>query len=569
MLKDVQDLKRHLHRLEGKAYPAYKDLARRYRFPGFDLIIDHIQGDPYAAPSRMRARVPLDRAGFDRRCWSGEARELGVCSYLARLFAREAAKRSSSRGTGKSGQIFNDRPGQEVLSTTAVLIIDGCLEARFFVGLPAAGRRILGRQAADILCMDLPRIVEACLFAENLDEEEIEVHADCNEDADALRKQLPDSGLAGFVADGAVLPRRSGIDQRPLVDNAIPFRSPESLRVEFDLPHAGPTTGMGIPVGVTLIVGGGFHGKSTLLNALERGVYNHLPGDGRERVVADATAVKIRAEDGRSVAGVDISPFINRLPQGIDTAFFSTQNASGSTSQAANILEALEAGTKVLLLDEDTSATNFMIRDQRMQELIAKDDEPITPFLDKVRQLWEDHGVSTILVMGGSGDYFEAADTVIAMRDFQPHDVTDQAREIAARHRSERLREGGPGFGAITPRAPLGRSLDPRKGKREESVKSRGVKTVLFGREELDLTAVEQIVHPGQLRAVAAALLRVRSLADGSLQTAEILDLVEEEIRDGGLDVLSDRTLPDLAGFRRIELAAALNRLRTLKVTGR
>ena len=153
----------------------------------------------------------------------------------------------------------------------------------------------------------------------------------------------------------------------------------------------------GFPQGITLIVGGGFHGKSTLLNALEAGVYNHKPNDGRELVITDPDVVKIRAEDGRSVSGVDISPFINNLPFGQETTQFSTENASGSTSQAANIMEALECEELLrMLVDEDTAATNFMIRDQRMQQLIAKDKEPITPFIDRVRQLYNEHNVSTI-----------------------------------------------------------------------------------------------------------------------------------------------------------------------------
>ena len=160
---------------------------------------------------------------------------------------------------------------------------------------------------------------------------------------------------------------------------------------------------------------------------MELGIYSHIPGDGREYVATDPKAVKIRAEDGRFVEKVNISPFIKSLPLLRDTLRFSTDNASGSTSQAANIMEALEMGARVLLIDEDTSATNFMIRDRRMQELVQKAHEPITPFIDKVRQLYQDQRVSTILVMGGSGDYFEAADTVIWMNNYRPFAVTRES----------------------------------------------------------------------------------------------------------------------------------------------
>jgi predicted ABC-class ATPase len=324
---------------------------------------------------------------------------------------------------------------------------------------------------------------------------------------------------------------------------------------------------MGIPRGVTLIVGGGYHGKSTLLAAIERGVYNHIPGDGREFVVTDAAAVKVRAEDGRRIAGVDISPFIANLPFGIDTRSFTTDNASGSTSQAANIIEALEAGARVLLVDEDTAATNFMIRDHRMQELIAKEHEPITPFIDKVRLLYQDYGVSTILVMGGSGDYFDVADTVIAMENYRPWDATERAKEIARKYAAERRPEGGERFGSITPRIPLPDSLDPSKGRREVSLKARGLKTILFGREEIDLSAVEQLVDDSQVRAIAQALYYAREkYMDGRRTMKEILDAVMRDIDEQGLDVLDPRRMGDYARFRRFELAAALNRLRTLRV---
>jgi predicted ABC-class ATPase len=324
---------------------------------------------------------------------------------------------------------------------------------------------------------------------------------------------------------------------------------------------------MGIPAGITLIVGGGYHGKSTLLRALELGVYNHIPGDGREFVVTHLDAVKIRAEDGRSIAGVNISPFINQLPQGRSTTHFSTPNASGSTSQAANIIEALEAGATVLLIDEDTAATNFMIRDRRMQQLIAKEKEPITPFIDKVRQLYSDYGVSTILVMGGSGDYFEVANTVIAMENFQPQDLTAQAKKIAREHRNERLAEGGDTFGSLMPRIPIPDSIDPSRGHRAVKLKVTEVDEVVFGTEDIDLAAVEQIVEPSQLRAIAAALVYAKEhYIDRARSLREILERVMADIQTQGLDILTDFPQGDLTAFRRFELAAALNRLRTLKV---
>jgi predicted ABC-class ATPase len=564
------DLRHILNRIDGKGYPAYKDIRGKYEFPGFTLLVDHVQGDPFATPSRLRVRVPQKAAGYPPDTFNKRVRRMALADFLTRAFDAACSQVSGRRGSGKSGRIAIDRPGQQVLERTSVVVDEESVEARFVVGLPATGRRVLGRQAAVMLCEDLPHIVESALHFSANNRAALYRHIKSVQDADWLRSQLAANGLVAFVADGAVLPRRSGVDDRTLCEGAIPFQSPASLRVEFHLPNAGPVSGMGIPTGVTLIVGGGYHGKSTLLNALERGVYNHIPGDGRELVVTDEGAVKIRAEDGRAVTGVDISPFIGALPNGADTHRFATTNASGSTSQAANIIEALEAGARVLLVDEDTAATNFMIRDHRMQELIAKEREPITPFIDKVRQLHDEYGVSTILVMGGSGDYFDVADAVIAMDGYVPHDVTDQARAIAQKYRAERYQEGGDRFGEVTPRVPLAESLDPSKGRREVKISARGVKTILFGTSEIDLTAVEGLVDPSQLNAIGQALYFARQhYMDGHRTLPEILDAVMADIERGGLDVLDRRSVGDLARFRRYELAAALNRLRTLRVSGR
>jgi predicted ABC-class ATPase len=338
------------------------------------------------------------------------------------------------------------------------------------------------------------------------------------------------------------------------------------------LPNRGKISGMGIPEGVTLIVGGGYHGKSTLLNALSLGVYNHIPGDGRELVVSHPKVVKIRAEDGRRIEKVNISPFISNLPFGRDTDAFSTEDASGSTSQAANIIESVEIGGQVLLIDEDTSATNFMIRDHRMQELVAKKKEPITPFIDKVRQLHRELGLSTILVIGGSGDYFDVADLVICMEEYLPRDATEQARGIAARYRAERRAEGGKSFGRISDRRPLGGSLDPRRGGKSVKIGARGMQAIQFGLQNIDLSAVEQLVDVSQTRAIGDAVYFASRYMDGNRTLKEIVHLVMAEVNRKGLDVLSpfssvgSPAFGDYAWFREIELAAALNRLRTLEV---
>ena len=556
-----------LRRLDGKNYKAYRDIKGSYDFPNFTLIIEHVQGDPFASASKVIVKIPQLIANFPPQFYNSPCREIALRDYLTRQFDKWAKKISLDRGTGKSGLISIAHVGQEVLQRNSVLIDEQFVEVRFLVGLPARGRSILGYQAVAILCEDIPEIVYRSLQYKYLNSKKIEEQVQVVEDANYIRQQLKPRGLVAFVANGSILPRRSGVDTRPLLENAIPFQSPPSLEVEFDCPNMGKIKGIGITEGITLIVGGGYHGKSTLLQAMELGVYNHLPSDGREFVVTNPSAVKIRAEDGRSITGVDISPFINHLPQNRCTNNFSTTNASGSTSQAANIVEALEAGSNLLLVDEDTTATNFMIRDRRMQQLISQEKEPITPFIDKIRQLYSQYGVSTILVMGGSGDYFDVADTVIAMDNFQPYDVTDKAKAIAQEFASQRSVEGGHQFGKITPRIPLTESIDPSRGRKQVKFKVRNVDEVVLGREDIELDAVEQIVDSGQLKAIASAIVYAkRKYMNNQRTLAEILDSVIEDIAVKGLDILTDFPQGDLALFRRFELAAAINRIRSLEV---
>jgi predicted ABC-class ATPase len=569
----AQELYRQLLQLDQRGYKSYKQIQGSYAFPDFTLIIDHVQGDPFAAPSRLRVQVPQrsSRGGkaaeFPPDLYRSRSREIGLRDYLNRQFEQVAGMVRERRGSGNSGLIAIAHPGQQVLERTAVFVSDETVEARFVVGLPARGRQILGREAAALLCEDLPQIVHQALWYSSLNGAELEHHIETVEDADWLRQQLAARGLVAFVPDGAILPRQSGVNDQPLRQDAIAFKAPDSLRVEFDRPNQGVIAGMGIPTGVTLIVGGGYHGKSTLLRAIAVAIYNHIPGDGREGLVTHAAAVKIRAEDGRSIAGVNISPFINQLPQYRSTTQFSTENASGSTSQAANIIEALEAGAQVLLVDEDTSATNFMIRDHRMQALIAKDKEPITPFIDKIQQLYRDHGVSTILVMGGSGDYFDVADTVIAMTAFQPQEVTTQAKAIARQHATKRAPEGGESFGELTPRVPLPKRLDSRDDPRGPKLKVRDVDEMVFGAEAVDLSAVEQIVEVGQLRAIGAAIAYLQEYyLDGRHSLAEVITYVMADLESGGLDILTPYPQGDRAMFRPLELAAVLNRLRSLAI---
>ena len=143
-----------------------------------------------------------------------------------------------------------------------------------------------------------------------------------------------------------------------------------------------------------------------------------MPGDGREGIVVDETALRVGVEDGRSVRGTDLSMFVRDLPGGISTKDFNTLSASGSTSEAANLLEAMEAGARTFFIDEDSSAVNFLIRDMRVRKLLGDEREPLIPLTDRIREL-ASAGMNFILVAGACGDYLDIADNIIIMANYR------------------------------------------------------------------------------------------------------------------------------------------------------
>ena len=564
----MRHLQSILGRINRKGYGAYKDLQGSYDLDGFTLFIDRVQRDPFAPPSLVRLRTEENR--FDPALFGNPVRRVAFEDYLTRSVERVLLRAvTGNRGSGGSGRIEIQRTSQVVLPRTSIIVTDEYVEARMAVGLPARGRTVDARSARTMLLDELPGVVREALMPAGVDAEAARTHVETVEDADYLRGRLPRLGLVAFVACGSVLPRESGASDRPLRGEAIPFESPEEFRVTVELPNRGSVSGMGIPEGVTLIVGGGFHGKSTLLSALAWGVYDHAPGDGREYVVTRADAVKVRAEDGRSVAGVDISGIIGDLPGGRTTTSFSTPNASGSTSQAANIAEALEIGTSVLLVDEDTSATNFMIRDERMRELVQK--EPISPFIDLVRPLYDSLGVSTIVVVGGVGDYLDVADRVILMEDYESHDATQRAREVRKSFPAKVPPEaGGAAISRPKNRQVRASSIDLRRGKRE-TARGKGLYTIELGRERVDLSYLEQLAEAGQTEAIARVIGEFAAATSSSRGVEEVVRGALDSVADNGLDSLGNfRGHPgELSLPRPQEVAAAIDRIRSLEASTR
>ncbi|MBE3753219.1 ABC-ATPase domain-containing protein [Vibrio parahaemolyticus] len=536
-----------LKKIEKQNYRAYQQIKGQYDFTDFTLFIDHVQGDPYASASRFRATRAWSLTGLEWLKDESPAFQRAARDFIARSF-EQFAKQENTVSIALNGQT--------VLDSTAVLFTEEGIELRFRVNLPAEGRSVLGKKANNILTFHLPKFIRRATLERELDKEAMVKHCQVVEDQSALREQLEAHNLVAFVANGSVLPRIAGNCDLPMKE-AVEFTAPESLQVTLHAPNKGYITGLGIPQGITLIVGGGFHGKSTLLNAIERSIYDHIPGDGREYIVTDQKAMKIRAEDGRCVHHLNLSNYINHLPMGKDTADFSTQDASGSTSQAAWLQESIEAGATSLLIDEDTSATNFMIRDERMQALVAKGDEPITPLVDRIGQLRDELDISTIIVMGGSGDYLDVANTVIQMHDYQAVDVTEKAKQVIAQHPTQHHNESEESLQTFRPRALNRVALMNILTDGKFRVSAKGKDSLRFGKEFTDLSALEQIESADEVNAIGWLWFQLAQLPGWCNNPAkEIEEMLSGEWHS---------SLPkqgDLAKPRTLDVMAALNRMR-------
>ena len=535
-MKSSEDLRARLRAIDHRGYPAYKDLKGQYDFGDYVLSIDHVQGDPFAAPSRLSVHVNGRRAGFPAEYYDSREKRITLQDHLTRLFGAQLARGSKKAGgSGKSGLLAASRCGQEVLERTACRVEAGNVVLRFEAGFPARGRTIDARELEKMLFDILPGCVLSSLYYRRISQEKLRAAIELCEDQQYIRETLPELGLCAFIADGSILPRESGVSDRPM-EGAVPFRSPESLRVTLTLPHRGQVSGMGIPKGITLFVGGGYHGKSTVLQALQNAVYNHIGGDGRELVIADASAWKLRSEDGRSICGTDISPFIRQLPGRKDTRHFSTEDASGSTSQAANLMESIEAGSRLLLIDEDTSATNFMIRDRLMQQVVAPAEEPIIPFIERVRSLYEDFGISSVIVAGSSGSYFHVADQIIQMKEYVPYDITERAKKAAADFPVFSIPQGRfPEYSKKRcPRPNAALKKDDRL-----KLKAQGTSELSLNYDTVELRYLEQLRDSEQTMALAYLLKYMElSLMDGRRSMTELADLIEKQLDERGLESL-------------------------------
>lgn len=565
----MKEIYQKLRSLTGKSYGLYKSLAQKtWKFGDFELDFLHVQGDPYAPPSRLKFRIPLSALGFSPELANNAVKRLALADFLLRRLAEEITAQS----VGVDFPISIANPGQEILTRNSLWVGGpsenegvAIVEATLWVKLPGDHRMVDVPNACDILTSILPDTLSTSLycFGDGVIES-AKRHIESLEVRTELLAALEMAGLVAFVPDGAILPRASGISELPLA-SAVSFKSPPEMRVTLKA-CGREITGMGIPKGITVIAGGAYHGKSTLLSALEKAVYPHIPGDGREWIVVDSTAVRICDEGGRSVRNTRIAPLVRELPSGISTENFSTLSASGSTSEASNLLEAIEFGTHTVLIDEDTSAVNFLIRDPRMQKLVGASREPLIPLIDRARELTS-LGLNIVLVAGACGDYLNVADTVIVMNQYQPEWATHRAKEICASEPPHRLPEDHPPFIQGLSRSLLAYVEDLLPHVRPTSPVERQVKVrvqggrLQIGFVEAEIGPIPQFCDSAQRYGAGLIVLNLLQNAVDK-PSLECIEKICAQIANVGFRKIPQGMNRDVALPRPAEIAMTLLRLR-------
>lgn len=565
----MKELYQKLRTFTGKNYGLYKSLAGKvWNFGDFDLEFVHVQGDPYAPASRLRFKAPIESLGIPAEWGNFPLKRLALADFLLRRLWKEIEIRSEDQAF----PVNIAEPGQEIRLRNT-LYVGGpsenagkaTVEVMLSVELPGDKRQIDVPRAAELLTSTIPDLLLSLYLKSQSDRDLAQKSIESLEIREALLKAVSETGLVAFVPDGAILPRISGTSDLPK-PQAIPFKSPACLSKTFEI-CGKKISGMGIPKGVTVIAGGAYHGKSTLLSALESATVPHVLGDGREWIVIDSSAVKIAAEPGRFVGGTRIAPFVRELPFGVSTERFSTRSASGSTSEAANVIEAIEFGARTLLVDEDASAVNFLVRDSRMRQLIGEKDEPLIPLSDRISEL-KNLNTSVILVVGACGDFLKSADTVLVMRNYEPSDETARAKDLAktSEQSSPANAENFPAFGELRCRSlsqiakPLTPGLKPRtQMERQVKVRIRG-QELSIGYIRADLRAVFPSARTAQISGLGLFLLNLLQNAE-DLPAIDAIQKLRSQIQNVGFRRLPQGFSKDSELPTEQEIAAALLRL--------
>lgn len=562
----MKDLYQKLRTFTGKNYGLYKSLCgRTWNFGDFELEFVHVQGDPFAPASRLRFRAPLERLGIPAEWGNFPVKRLALADFLLRKLCAEIEARSEEESFPVKACV----PGEEILVRNALWVGgpsenggSAVVEAILSVELPGEKRRIDVESASELLTSTIPDLLMALYLNRDEERSEAERHIESLEVREELLKILTEKGWVAFVPNGSILPRESGSSDLPKKD-ALPFESPRELLQTVEV-FGKKISGMAIPRGITVIAGGAYHGKSTLLSALEKSVVPHVAGDGREWIVADPSAVRIAAEPGRIVKGTRIEPFVRELPFGVSTKSFRTRSASGSTSEAANLVEALEFGARTLFIDEDASAVNFLIRDSRMRELVGEKDEPLIPLSDRASEL-KSLGVNMVIVVGACGDYLHVADTVLVMKNYLPVDASEKARRIATENPAQPALENLPKFGDFKCRSLLELAEDLTPGLKPRGPMERQVKVRLRGTDlsigfiHADLRALFPSARTATLSGLGLFLLNLLQNAE-DVPADEAIHRLYAQIRNVGFRRLPQGFSKDSELPREAEIAMALLR---------
>lgn len=596
---NMKALYQKIRTLNGKNYGLYKSLAEKpWDFGDFSLEFLHVQGDPFAPASRVMIKASLQMLGYSSEWGSSFERRLALSDFLLRRMSAVVKEKYPDRDAA----VIFDVAGPEMLVRNSLWIDNGELRAVLQVRLPGESRKIQAEAAAEILTMVLPDLVSASLFndggrCEGGVKPELAAHYQVLADRKVILEELEKRSLCAFVPNGAILPRASGISQDPL-EGAIPFTSPEELAVTLNV-NGRDICGMGIPKGITVITGGAFHGKSTLLQALTCAVYPHIPGDGREGIVIDESALRVGVEDGRSVRGTDLSQFVRDLPGGVSTKEFTTASASGSTSEAANLLEAMEAGSTTFLIDEDSSAVNFLIRDARVRKLLGDDRELLIPLTDRIREICygtanasegecsansaDDKcaACSFILVAGACGDYLELADNIIVMANYKAECAKTFGKPCAALGETAVVPPSGlspfvapacRGFAEYI--KPIQNSIRPTSAvERQVKVKLSGDTLLQMGFLVADTSRLVTLSDKQQRLGAGFMLLNLcqnvisNNASDGAQDSANasIVDCIEklcDKIKNVGFRNLPQGMSREMSLARSVDIACVLFRLR-------
>lgn len=539
------NLKSKIQRFNKCKYHLYQGLLGSYQFEKFIMNIDHIQADPFAPPSKITIKVPYENTLFPSSFIETDIRKVAFCDFIARYIASHIRTfTKDGKGSGNGGFCGIRYGTQKVIESNAVMIKDNHIELKFLVGFPAFGRSIASKEAIETLVHEIPTLIEHCVLNSDTMTVTIQEFITLAERQQELRTLCSHAGIVSFIANGSILARASAIDDKPMSSKkAKTFKSPKELEKSFTLSDGFHVTGMAIPKGVTLIAGGGFHGKSTLLSAISNAIYNHIPGDGREYCITDESAVFLRAEDGRSVSGIDISSFIHNLPNRQRSDFFYTENASGSSSQAANLVESCEMGSSLLLIDEDISATNFLIRDTRMRALVPDEKETITPLIAHIADL-KSKGISIVMVTGALGDFMAVADKVIIANNYEYTDQTVHANQIMEQFPLVEV-EATP-IDLRFNRTVNNDSIE-YIGKKGMAIIAGEPGKVYLGREIIDMSAWNHLYDVSQYSTLAAILAYIKEKQYLNQAPQVIWDKISKDIAKYGWEIFSNVGLNHLS----------------------